>query len=432
MDSFRGFEDEAALSHASDEEPEIERPPEIGADERRMHVRAYNYWVSLLDGRPYPSIGDVDPHTLEDFGGNSVLLDFSRDPRDPQIAFLGGALREECALDQNLRCISEVPSRSLLSRLTDHYMQILANRAPIGFEAEFVGQRGHNTMYRGILMPLSSNGDSIDFIYGVINWKELADRSTHHALEGEVDRVIAAAPSVGECPIWADGPNAELDVGEEARHNLSLWPDEEPAEVAPALPEDASLADRLWVARECAEQAISGEQRSRAALYRALGQAYDFALAANDDPDEYAGLLADAGITAQTRAPMTPVVKLVFGAGYDKTRLTEFAAALSWAKREVLPKGTLAGAIGAFAGGLKGIVQAERGNRRPQPRPDRAAEIRERLRTAPAFAYVEIELAENDEEFVLLVARREAGGTLAVIAPVTDRKLTDQVLRKTG
>ncbi len=119
------------------------------------------------------------------------------------------------------------------------------------------------------------------------------------------------------------------------------------------------------------------------------------------------------------------------GAGYDKTRLTEFAAALSWAKREQLPQGELAAALESFDGGLKGVVQAERRARRPQPRPDRAEEIRDRLRTTPAFAHVEIEL-DSDEEFVLLVARREAGGRLAVVAPVTDRKLTDQAIRKSA
>ena len=431
MDSFRGFEEEAALHQAPEEEPGVEYPPDIGLDERRMHVRAYNYWVSLLNGRPYPSIGDVDPHTIEDFGGNSVLLDFSQNPQDPEIQFLGRALREECALDLNIRFISEVPARSLLSRLTDHYMQIIANRAPIGFEAEFVGRRGLNTMYRGILMPLSSNGDSIDFIYGVINWKELADRSTAHALEGEVDRVLAAAPTVGDCPVWADGPNADLEGGEKPTLTLSLWPDEE-AGAERVLPDDATLADRLCVARECAEQASAVDQRSRATLYRALGQAYDFALAAEADPDSYAELLADAGIKGQARAPMTPVAKLVFGAGYDKTRLTEFAAALSWAKREDVPQGALAATLEVFDGGLKGIVQAERRARRPQPRPDRAEEIRDRLRTAPAFAHVEIELPDSDEEFVLLVARRESGGRLAVVAPVTDRKLTDQAIRKSA
>jgi hypothetical protein len=52
-------------------------------------------------------------------------------------------------------------------------MQIIANRAPVGFEAEFENQRGTSICYRGILMPLSSDGDTIDFIYGVINWKKL-------------------------------------------------------------------------------------------------------------------------------------------------------------------------------------------------------------------------------------------------------------------
>src|SRR6187455_166224 len=116
MDNFRGFEEDAAAS-APEEEPMIERPPEIGVDERRMHVRAYNYWVSLLSGRAYPSIADLDPANIEDFGPHSVLLDFSRDPEDPEIAFLGGALRAECGLEAGIRNISEVPSRSLLSRL---------------------------------------------------------------------------------------------------------------------------------------------------------------------------------------------------------------------------------------------------------------------------------------------------------------------------
>src|SRR5687768_4349968 len=110
MDSFRGFEDEAALTPAPDEEPAIERPPDIGSDERRMHVRAYNYWVSLLHGRPYPSISDIDPHTIEDFGPNSVLLDFSGDALNPEIAFLGRALRFECGHDQSIHNISQVPA----------------------------------------------------------------------------------------------------------------------------------------------------------------------------------------------------------------------------------------------------------------------------------------------------------------------------------
>ena len=103
-----------------------------------------------------------------------------------------------------------------------------------------------------------------------------------------------------------------------------------------ALDDNAGLADRLWAARETAESVKAGEGRTRAALYKALSLAYDFALAAHDNPEEYAELLEESGVKAQARAPMTPIVKLVFGIDYDKSRLTEFAAALSYARRRFL------------------------------------------------------------------------------------------------
>ena len=197
MDTARGFDndridtDQLGDEHHSDAgEPHVD----IGTDERRMHVRAYNHWVTLLDGRAYPSIEDLDPDNIADFGPNSVLLDFTAGIETPHIQFLGRALREECALDSSITNIADVPSRSLLSRLTDHYLQIIANRAPIGFEAEFVGIRGNNTMYRGILMPFSSDEDTIDFIYGVINWKELVDAETQARLDAELAEARRTAP----------------------------------------------------------------------------------------------------------------------------------------------------------------------------------------------------------------------------------------------
>jgi hypothetical protein len=434
MDTMRGFEDEgSAFGSGPDEEAVMERPPAIGSDERRMHVRAYNYWVSLLEGRPFPSIGDVDPGTVEDFGENSVLLDFTRSSENPEISFLGSALRAECDIDRTIKNINQVPARSLLSRLTDHYLQIIANRAPIGFEAEFVGQRGLPMMYRGILMPLSSNGDAIDFIYGVINWKELADSDLAGGLAGEVDRAVSAAPAVADCAIWADGPHADFDSVPEhdvsGDNTLDLWPDDDHA--LPTLDESAGLADRLCVARASAEQALHADQRSRAALYRAIGQAYDFALATADEPDTYAELLEDAGIKAQTRAPMTPIVKLIFGVGYDKTRLTEFATALGWASRQQLEPGQLAERLEQSDGGLKAIVQEERRARRPAPQPDRWDALRADLLARRPLASVDVAVPGEEGDFVLLIARREAG-QLDIVAPVNDAKLIEQAIRKSA
>jgi hypothetical protein len=415
MDSLRAFDEQPDYG-SSEEDAGIEVPPEIGLDERRMHVRAYNYWVSLLDGRAYPAIRALDPEALGDFGPNSVLLDFSEGGDDPKVAWLGDALREECDLLGDVRRISEVPKRSLLSRLTDHYMQIIANKAPIGFEAEFVGQRGKNTMYRGILMPFSSTGEAIDFIYGVINWKEIADSATASAIARQASTALAAAAQSGASPVWADGPNAEP---------LDLDTPDEPRWDEPELDLEAGLADRLGIARDCADAARGADQRSRAALYRALGLAYDFALAAEADVEGYAELLDDAGLKAQARAPMTPVVKLVFGSEYDKSRLTEFAAALSWARRQALPCGALRDRL--ESDGLKALVQAERRARRPEPKPDSGEQARETLRSVRPLGHVDI---PGPDEFVLLIARRDEVGGLAILAPVSDEAMLERAIRK--
>ena len=124
---------------------------------------------------------------------------------------------------------------------------------------------------------------------------------------------------------------------------------------------------------------------------------------------------------------MTPVVKLVFGADYDKARLTEFAAALSWARRESVPIDGFRAYLESFTGGLKGVVQAERQARRPEPKAIGSEAARETLRRAPALAHLELDTAE---EFVLILARRETQGRVAVIGTLLDPALTDRAIKK--
>jgi hypothetical protein len=419
MDSARGFDDDRIDDALHDEDAGVaDAQAAIGNDERRMHVRAYNHWVSLLAGRAYPSIEDLDPDNIADFGPHSVLLDFTLGVEDPRIQFLGRALREECGLAASISSIGEVPSRSLLSRLTDHYLQIIANRAPIGFEAEFVGSRGNSTMYRGILMPFSSDGDAIDFIYGVINWKEMVDADTQAQLDAEVDESVKSVPPrpVPTAPVWADGPGSALAED-------SIVEDE-------PLQPGAPLADRLMLARQTAAAATAADTRSRAALYRALGRAHDFALAAEKDPKGYAALLHEAGLTAQARAPMTAVAKLVFGADYDKTRLAEFATVLNHAMRTNVAPGALAGLIEATEAGIKGLVKAERATRRPARKTESLALAAERLGARSPLARVTIPSEATPGDYLLLLARACEDGAFDIVASMTeDPKMTERAIR---
>lgn len=438
MDNPQPFDSEEPGFSEDDGNAAIEAPPEVGTDERRMHVRAYNHWASLLKDNAYPSIEDLNPAAIGDFAPNSVLLDFTGGVNDPIITWLGGALRAECDVADNIESIADVPPRSLLSRLTDHYMQIIANQAPVGFEAEFENHRDVNMMYRGILMPFSSDRDTIDFIYGVINWKEVADQRTQAELATAVDQALQDQPheTVDTGPVWADGPSGTFVSADHAGGFTAsdVASDDAIAALDAQVEEPDTLIDFLVAARESAAEARTADQRSRSALYDALGRAHDFAIGADAEPEAYAEILDDAGITAQERAPMTPIAKLVFGVDYDKTRLTEFSCALSYAKREHIAAGTFADFLKAHKGGLKAVVAEERAARRPASKPDKLEEARETLRNAPAQAYVELDDdGDGDAEFTLLMARREPDGRLAIIGAVPeDAALTAKAIRKTA
>lgn len=508
MDSMRGFADEPGplgLFAGSDPDDDLldgdlvdqPLPPLMGADERRMQVRAYNFWAGMLGDSRLPLVGPLLAGQWPDFADHAVLLQFDAGLDDPAIAYVGEALLADCAGEGPLTRLSQVPGRSILSRITDHYMQIVANEAPIGFEAEFANQRGRTILYRGILLPFSSSGDTLDYIFGVINWKELADQATTNELMAEIGLVLgekkprrkavtalrggdgadsAATHTRPDLPLpafadpapagaepgepwgsladslgqWADGPVRprdprnlapqdagpdadELDLGKVA---LEILPALDLAPLDPFAqdafptaafaegldqPEPDSLADWLASARAMAALALGSEDRTRHALYAAIGRAWDFALAAEAEPDDLAALVADAGLTMQARAPLIPVVKLVFGAQYDKTRLTEYATALAHAHRLGLSRGELAGFLANTPGGLKGVVAAERRLRRSeegQARSDPRAALEASLRTLPARSLADI--PADGREFSLVMVRRMPDGTLAVLGEVLD------------
>lgn len=433
--------DYASYEESIDEQgPAAAPPPSIGQDERRMQVRAYNFWASLLDQGQFPPVQSLLDGEFPDFADHSVLLHFDKGIEDPAIPFLGQVLADECEARSPLRRLSDIPGRSLLSRITDHYLQIIANQAPIGFEAEFVNQRGRTILYRGILLPFSTDNETIDYLYGVINWKELADQQTTDALLLEIDQALDQRPSSAslaprrpsEVPLggWADGPDSDILHNEAdfaqpldlAEFGAEILPDTAPAiGLAPDETAPACLADWLASARDLAHIAHASEDRTRSALYAAIGRAWDFALAAGDAPEDYAEMVADAGLTMQARAPLTPLVKLVFGADYDKTRIAEYTTALAHAQRIALGYGELAAYLAAAQGGLKGVVALERRLRREETgkaaaKP--AVSVVEGLRALdhkPLYA-----LEPEGAEFALVLVRRLAGGSAVMLGEIAD------------
>jgi hypothetical protein len=143
-------------------------------------------------------------------------------------------------------------------------------------------------------------------------------------------------------------------------------------------------------------------------------------------------MLEDAGLVVQDRAPMTPVVKLVFGADYDKTRLTEYATALLHARRVGVPQGKLAEHLAQAEGGLKGVVAGERLLRRKagaKPAPTGPGKVVARkLRALAPQSFADI--AGDGAEFALVMVRRSAGMVEVLGEVPDDVALVERAARK--
>ena len=129
--------------------------------------------------------------------------------------------------------------------------------------------------------------------------------------------------------------------------------------------------------------------------------------------------MAEAGLVLQERAPLIPLIKLVFGADYDKTRLTEYATVLGHARRLNIGKGDLADVLGATAGGIKAIIVRERAAKRGEARatqPRNAWQAAARALPARSLA----DLPRDGAEFALVLVRRMAGAEPALIAEIAD------------
>ncbi|HJP67758.1 MAG TPA: hypothetical protein VJ846_02560 [Sphingomicrobium sp.] len=126
---------------------------------------------------------------------------------------------------------------------------------------------------------------------------------------------------------------------------------------ARSAPEE-SLQNKLTLVRAKADEARMARLRANAALYEGLAAAYDFALDAEDAPEEYLRLVEAQGLKIQLRSPMKPVVKLAFAGMCDEATIKQLEAVLAWAFEEELPRGTLAERLES-AGGIGPILSGQ-------------------------------------------------------------------------
>lgn len=368
---------------------------EVDLDERRLIVRFLDVWEDAAGTGAMPALRDFSSDALEPFKPFSVLIDLQDGYEEPIIRHVGAALSDRMGQDfrgENFQGKSphDVPRRSMLSRVTDHFYEVLANGAPIGFEAEFLDADGQEVPYRGLLAPLSDDGKTVNFIICVINWLGAPGTETPAPVDDTADE------GDGEVSEGRNGPP----------------------------PTRAELERKLADLRAGAQSL----GRSRHELYDLLAAIYGFYQTGHRAGADYKAILKAAGIRAQARAPFTAAIKLVMGADYDKTRVTEYAAAMTHGLSEGLDEAAFRAALEDTPGGLKAMVRAARADRSGAQKDagENPADTLDRLSPRARIEDKAFTRAGADG-FVVLIGRLEdlKAGTVSILdaRPATVRDL---------
>jgi len=176
------------------------------------------------------------------------------------------------------------------------------------------------------------------------------------APEPEPEAVIKSEPEPEPEAIIGPDPEPEPEpVADEPAEAFATEPEPTPEFTSTS---EGVLHNKLAEVRAKADEARQAKLRANTALYEGLSAAYDFALDAEDKPEEYLKLVEAQGLKIQLRSPMKPVAKLAFDGMCDDVAIKQLEAILAWAFDEELPRGTLAGRIEA-AGGIGPILSGE-------------------------------------------------------------------------
>ncbi len=335
--------------------------------EHRLHMLSFDYWLSLKGDKLYPLFSDLRAEDLALFKANSLLLEFTK--AGIIVRYVGGVIMQ--LIDGPVTIgsyLTEFPDCSFSQALIDQFGE--EDGRDKAAEFEFVEE---NIECRGVMLPFSSDGDEPHFIMVTASF-------------------IRREPAVGlEAKVSVDTENFDQLINEY---------------------------------HEAAQGIVHKDQTIRMELYKALDHALELYEQSHNDVESFKAVLQEAGLKQQARAPYTPALKLVFGKDYDKTRLTEYAAALSCAVRQGVGSGALVSFLLNFPGGIKGCVQKERNYKREKSGTAAHNRQQKAVKALLKTKAVPLKKIQSDDEFCLVLARRKDGGGVDLLGEVETSQAT--------
>jgi hypothetical protein len=159
---------EAAPDPAPSATPIVMRPAQPHLTERRMVGRLLAYWHERKGERRFPRLTDIEPDTVGNDWRWAYILDTAGGHPFPNFVYLGPSL---CRYAGVFLGGKREWATTLLDKATSQLDRVLAEGHPRVLDDEVRRYDGARLMFRAVLLPLSDDGITINYVLGAANGK---------------------------------------------------------------------------------------------------------------------------------------------------------------------------------------------------------------------------------------------------------------------
>ena len=129
---------------------------------KRLHA----YWLAKKGDRRAPSRADIDPIELAPLLPYVVLLDVERAPLRFRFRLIGTAVVKGFNHDLTGAYFDEIEHTAEQRDLNQRLATVAAWGAPLCATWDYTGTDGRYVTYERLALPLSSDGETVDMLFG--------------------------------------------------------------------------------------------------------------------------------------------------------------------------------------------------------------------------------------------------------------------------
>lgn len=119
-----------------------------------------------------PRRQDIQPIEIPHVAANVVLIDVLSDPLNFRYTHIGEAVIARIELDYTGMRFTDIPHQRPGSRVWQAGVRLVQEAMPFYSDIPYVGPDAFVEAYQDLYMPLSDDGETVDAIFGVIEFEQ--------------------------------------------------------------------------------------------------------------------------------------------------------------------------------------------------------------------------------------------------------------------